>query len=231
MIANLPVIKLPASLTQICSLELRNNKACYSEIILIIESDAFLSLFVPFVFEEYSQKGGLALIFSSLGWQGFRNRLAEAYLHYARHGHFPKNVKVEEVKYAIEFERRYEFLYSESNSRAFLLGLYLKLCEIDLELNGEGGVNDFSGIPYQVDEILAKGRSKSLTPDWLIVIVWSFYNKFGKAKCLEMFKTHKGNWSEIMHQVSKKDYGEFIMDLLVYGHAINDTQIFTDKKV
>ena len=109
--------------------------------------------------------------------------------------------------------------------------MYLKLCEIDLERNDEFFEERFIGIPHQVDEILAMGKSKSANPDWLILIVWSFYNKFGKPKCLEFFKTSKGDIDEIMNQVSKKDYTDFIMDLLIYGHAINDTQIFTETRV
>jgi hypothetical protein len=231
MISDLPVIKMPEAITQICSLSLKNTKSCHKEIAAIIKNDSFLSLYIEQSFAEFSQKGGMSTILSSLGWEGFRNRLGEAYLYYARHGQYPKVIAIEQVKYAIEFERRFDFLFSENNGRAFILGLYLKLCEIDLENENEFSEDSFVGVPHHVDAILATGKSKSSHPDWLIITVWSFYNKFGKSRCLDLFKTSKGNLDEIINQVPKNEYGQFICDLIAYGHAINDTQFFTEQKV
>lgn len=231
MISELPVIKLPESLSRICLMNLKNTKACHGEIASLVEQDKFLFLFVKQVFSEYSQGAGITSVLNALGWQGFRNRLGEAYLYYARHGSYPKVLVIDEVKYALQLEKRFDFLFSETNSRVFLLGLYLKLCEIDLENSDQYYENSFTGVPNDVDTVLKAGRSKSDLPDWLIVIVWSFYSKFGKDKCLEYFATSKGNIFEIMNQVPKTDYNKFIMDLLVYGHAIYDTEFFTAEKV
>ena len=46
MISELPIIKLPGPMTQLCSLDLKNTKNCHGQIIMIVEKDPFLSVFV-----------------------------------------------------------------------------------------------------------------------------------------------------------------------------------------
>lgn len=231
MISELPIIKLPGPMTQLCSLDLKNTKNCHGQIIMIVEKDPFLSVFVKKALKEFSGKGGLATILNNLGWQGFRNRLAEAYLHYAKNGRYPNFLELKEVLPAIELERRFDFLFAENNARMFLLGMYLKLCEIEFENNDYLSINDYQGISHEVDQILSYGKSKIETPDWLVVSVWSLYNRVGKTKCLEYFQAYKGDFEFIMKNIPKKEYGDFMMDLLVYGHAINDNQFFAEERV
>lgn len=231
MISQLPVIKLPNSITQICSLELKNTKHIHSDIAIIIENDKFLSLWFKKSFEEYSKQGGLSQLLSMFGWEGLRNRIAEAYLYYAKYGKYPLHHSIDEVKSVLHFERKFDFLFSETNSRVFLLGLYLKMCEIDLENQEQFDEQVYTEIPESVVEILKTGKSKTNTPDWLILTVWSFFTRYGKTKCLDIFKTSKGSINEIINQTSKIDYGMFIMDLLIYGHAISDISFFTEVKV
>lgn len=231
MISHFPLIKLPEPLAMICQMSLKNTKTCHEEISTLIEKDTFLDLFVQQAFQELRLNGGAMGLLNHLGWQKFRNYLAEAYLYYARHGRYPKKIVLDEVRYVLQIEQRFEFLFSETSSRVFLLGLYLKLCKIEMENSKRQYDVSFRDIPKEVETILKTGKSKSEVPDWLVVIVWSFYTKHGKSKCLEYFSTYKGNIFEIMNQITVEDHNDFITDLLSYGYATYDTDLFTAQKV
>ena len=168
---------------------------------------------------------------SALGWQGFRNRLAEAYLHHEVYNRFPEKIDIDEVSYVIDFERRFDFLSTESNSRIFLLGMYLKQCELYFENSGVYQPQELNIIPPEVDEILILGKSKSLTPDWLIVIVWSMYQILGKDKTAGLLTHTKGNMAKILTEVTEQQYALLLRSLLRYGQSINDTQFFVAQKV
>ncbi len=231
MFSEFPLVKIPDSITKLCELQLKNSKKTFSTLYDVVEGDPFLSILVKEVFKDYLKKGGMLNMLSALGWEGFRNRLAEAYLHHMRYKKLPNSVVINEIQDVIDFEKRYDFLFSEHNSRAFLLGFYLKTAQIYLEENNQFYDYDFLFVPVEVDEILILGKSKSMMPDWLIVTVWSLFKLYGKDKTVELIKNTKGDFQTILNLIGKNDYRKIVEGLLKYGNGINDLQFFIGEKV
>ena len=231
MISEFPTLNVPESIVRICSLDLKNNKHTFGEIAMIVEADKFLSLLVRQIFQSHIKKVGLSGILSAFGWKGFRDRLAESYIYYSRYQKFPSYVEIDEIQDVLDIERRFDFLFSELNSRVFMLGLYIKLCQVSVE-DGDGNHgHDFLYIPTEIDEILVKGSSKSLSPDWLIISVWSLVGICGYKKAQDLLLRSKGSVDLIMSELAEDELDTFISSLLKYGHAIDDTQYFIEKKV
>ncbi len=231
MIFELPGLAIPEGIRRICELTLSNTRTNYATILDIIEDDSFLNLLVHESFKDFLKKGGVLGMLSALGWQGFRNRLGEAYLHHAQYRHFPRQIIVDEITFAIDFEKRFDFLFSENNSRVFMLGMYLKLCQIHMEREGIFEDQETLIIPADVDEILIVGKSKTMSPDWLIVIVWSFYQVLGKEKAASLLIDTKCDMEKIFSVLKSQEYELIMKSLLRYGQAINDYSFFTAQKV
>lgn len=231
MISELPALRLPDCLVRVCSLDLLHARNTYTDILEIIESDKFLDIFVQEAFSAYLKKGGVVGMLSALGYHGFRNRLAEAYLFHARYGKFPQAIELDDVLYAVDLEKRFDFLLSEPNGQVFLLGTYLKLCEIHFER--EGDMDSFENliIPPEVDEILMKGKSKNINVDWLIILVWEICSTLGHAEAKDVLAMSKGNMDIILSKISSSQYKSIIYSLLRYGTVTNEFHFFTMKKV
>ncbi len=231
MIYDLPPISLPETMTRLCGFTHSNSRRGYSQLLDIIESDQFLNLYVKMAFKEYLDKAGIPGMLNALGWRGFRDRVAEAYLYHAMYGRFPEAIELNEVDYVLDLEKRFDFLNTESNSRVFMLGMYLKLCEIYFERNGIFPDESLNHIPPEVDEILIKGKSKPQTPDWLIVIVWSLTQVMGAEKAATTLLQSKGKMNQILLELKQDQYGHVLRSLLRYGFAIQDSQFFIEERV
>jgi hypothetical protein len=231
MLAEFPSIQIPDSLSRLCSLNLKNSRKSYTDIFEIIEADPFLRILVKDIFAPFIKNGGVLGMLTALGWEGVRNRLAESYIYYCRYKKFPTLVELDEVNDVLDIEKRFDFLYSELNSRVFMLGMYLKLCQISSENNPDLDGQEFITIPSEVDEILILGKSKNLNPDWLVVIVWSFYQLYGQERAAKLLLDSKGDMKVILDDISAEDYEKITASLLKYGFAINDTQFFVARKV
>lgn len=231
MISDLPGTQVPELFSRLCRLSLSNTRISYGEINDVLQEDQFLKLYVKKAFAAYLKKGGMLGMLTALGWEGFRNRLAEAYVYYARYGRYPDEIVIDEVHDVIDIEKRFEFLTGEGNSRTFLFGLYLKLCDIEVEKNQDFIGNDFITIPHEVDEILIKGKSKGDNPDWLIIITWILVETLGAVKAEEVLHLSKGKMNLIIKQLNSEQHEQVLASLLKYGFGINDNEFITTIKV
>lgn len=231
MILEVPSIQTPDILTQICKLELYNTRACYTEISNLIQEDKFLSLYVQDAFSKYLKKGGVLGMLTALGWDGFRNRLAEAYIYHARYNKYPLDIELDEVNDVIDIEKRFDFLFVENNGRSFLFGLYLKLTDIASERRGDLNGHELISIPLEVDEILIKGTSKTDTPDWLILMVWNLVKQIGREETLILLKSTGGDIDQIFNTLTTEQYENFMYAILQYGQGINDEDFFLGRRV
>ena len=231
MIANLPHIQVPETFSRLCCLKLTNTRICYGEISDILQEDQFLMLYIKNTFSKYLKKGGTLGMLTALGWEGFRNRLAEAFIFKARYGKYPTQIELDEVHDVLDIEKRFDFISNESSGRVFLFGLYIKLCDIYIEKNQEFVGADFITIPLEVDEILAKGKSKGFYPDWLVVITWILYERFGEEKTFELYQATKGKFSLIAGQLEEDQLDQMMASLINYGYGIHDYEFLSPTKV
>ena len=223
-----PSIQIPEVISKLCSLSIKNNRQGHSEIFDLIENDDFLKVLTSKIFGKYGHDQGILGVITTLGLHGVRNRIVEAYIYYVKYKHFPNEIELDEVYDILDFEQRYDFLFSEFNSRIFLLGFFLKMCDLQYNLELD---SSFLSIPFEVDEILVVGKSKNNYADWLILFVWGFFKIFDKQKALHILTESKGDLSVILSKISQADYEQCIMMILKYGQAINDDSFFVEQRV
>lgn len=225
-----PSIQVPDAIAQLCSMPIKNNRQAHSYVFDLIENDPFLKILAGKIFSKFNHEQGTLGIVMSLGQEGVRNRLVEAYIFYVKNGHYPQSLDLDEVYDILDFEQRYDFLVSETSGRVFLLGFFLKLCDLHYEYKLDLD-SSFLSIPFEVDEILVTGKSKNNSPDWLVLFVWGFFKIFGKQKALHLLTKSKGDLSEILSEISQADYEQCILMILRYGQAINDESFFVEQRV
>lgn len=218
--------KVPNQLVKLCSLGIKTKRRSYLEICQVIEQDEFLNLYLKTCFKEHWLKGGVMTLIKSLGWEGLRDRVSEAFLHQSCHRRFPTELNINYAQDNIDFERRFEFLSASGNQRVFLLGHFLTQNNLALE---EQGISLL--VPLEVDAVLSKYKSKSLQPDWLIVATWGLVVLLGEEPAEELLKNSGGDWEEIEKSLSPNDLDKFLGHLLTYGFAIEDQSFFITETV
>lgn len=231
MISDLPAVKIPETIAKLCSIRMANSRSVFNQIAQVIESDRFLNLYVKKTFAQYLDNGGMLRMLTTLGCEGFRNRICEAYIYHARFGRYPEEIELDEIYDVLDIEKRFNFLFSEGHNHVFKLGFFLKLCDIFLENHHEVANSEFISIPLDVDEILIKGQSRSSEPDWLIIIIWSLVNILGDEQAMSAISSTRGDWNKILIDLSLSQKDEFYSSLLKYGHGVSDSSFFLGSKV
>lgn len=230
MNVDLPNIPVPESLTLLCSQPMANSRSSYSRLADIIEKEAFLKKIVPIIFVNKYRDGNMLELLSNLGWEGFRNHIAEMYLYHQKYNQYPYSIELDEVYDVLDIERRFDFLFNQGNSRVFMLGMYLKLCSIEIEKR-ELDMESSLAIPSQIDEILIKSSIKTDQPDWLILTVWAFLSILGESRTYTVLKESKGDMQIVLNLIERAEYEQIISILLKYGNVIEQYQIFSEKRV
>lgn len=181
-------------------------------------------------FKEFNDGRGLEKTMVALGWANFRDRFASLYIYKAIHGRFPLKTDMGLVEDILRFES----LYSESSvsgqSRAFLLGFYLKLAQIK---NQETEKNKFLEFRLPEDILvpllkLSQGRAEKI--DWLLLILFHLAEALGEksiAQTVVMNRTFDDIY-QLMPEESRKHMHE---NLLTYGLSIYEPETFLYQKV
>ena len=218
--------RVPDQLTQLCSVTVKSKRDSYLDLCQKIEQDDFLSVYLRSHFKEHWSKGGVMTLIKSLGWESLRDRIAEAFLHQFVYRKFPISLEVELAQDNIDFVRRFEFLSTSGNQRTYLLGHLLNQTNLDLEEQGLSVL-----IPLEVDTILAKYKSRSSQPDWLIVATWGLVEILGMEKADQLLVESGGKWNLLEKELSETQMDKFIGHLLAYGFAIDDQSFFVTETV
>lgn len=219
--------QLPDWFCRLCKLNLHNSKKSYADMADLIQGDAFLKLYVNDVFSKFLKKGGLLGMLTALGWEGIRNRLGEAVLFKLATGSYPKVIELDYVESVTEFEKRFDFLFTEGNSRIFLLGMYLKSLDfLADELDDSNLI-----IPVELDESIANIKNKTEFPDWLIISLLALMKVLGDRQAIELISKQKANIDNIINSLTPEEADSYFNLLLAYGFGINDSEFFYDSKV
>lgn len=227
MLSTRAVNCVPDWFCRLCQLNLHNSKKSFADISDLIKSDPFLKLYINESFSEFMKKGGLLGMLNAIGWEGLRNRLGEAILHKHDTGSYPKKLEFDYIESVIDFEKRFEFLFTEGNSRIFLLGVFLKTAE----LQGTRDEDSSLVIPVELDEAISEMKSKSETPDWLLFSMLALMDVLGESIAISQLKKHQANIDIIIDSLSQEESDLFFNLLLKYGHGINEEEFFQESKV
>lgn len=231
MFINLPSIRLPHEFVTLSCMQLLENRRDNNKIISILNRNKGISL----VMEQICVQGEKILTLhdaiSVMGWHGFRERVASAYVFHAHYKKFPVETDLTLIDDIIEFERNFEFISQKGTSRLFLLGLYFKFCDIFFEQTNSALPGKLLDKNEELIKILEMGKSKSARPDILILICWHFLEYFGFEALKENLKLNDLNFRSIYHLVDEEFKRKMSKNFLAYGAALNEDEIFTYDKV
>ncbi len=223
-----PYVNLPKEFTAL--LKKNTSQLIHpSDVMVHLRSQKALFNVLEHAFSEFDEGHGLEKIFLALGWSSFRDRLASVYVYKTIYGDFPKKTNLTLIEEMKLFEARFLAHSVNSSSRVFLLSLYLKMANLELQTIENNQFFELK-IPSEVDQLLNLSQVKSDKIDWLILIVYHLQLGIGE-KMLTNCLINGKNFIEIYELLSKNDKELMSRNLLAYGASIEDSELFLFEKV
>ena len=224
----LPFIELPKPFVEMLT-NTYTGKDAIPSVISIIRANPALDLAVERGFQEFNDGRGLDKIISALGWPNFRERMASLYIHKIINGKYPEKTQMALVEDLKNFESHYFEHSVHSNSRIFLLALYLRIAELSEVRNKTKGEMSLSTFPDLMPLLnLSQARSEKL--DWMLLILAHYQQFLGLPKISKLLASHS-SFREIFKELPFDQQMLFHSNLLAYGMSIGDNDIFLYEKV
>lgn len=181
-------------------------------------------------FTDIDPYGAADKLVKSLGWSGFRDRLAAIYLNYMWRGSYGESNDLRTVQEILSLEQFLSTNTVQNYSRSFLLGFYLK----SAELSGLIIPDDFQLKSLVSDEEL-KGMLKAMGSrvikiDWLILQLLHFRSYLGFSKLVQMLN-RACSYAELYGELSMDQREEMAKNMLAYGASIEEINIFIERPV
>jgi hypothetical protein len=223
-----PHVILPREFVQLLksNLPATNSAAVFD----VLKANRGLYEVLDIAFSEFNDGRGLEKTMVALGWANFRDRFASLYIYKAIHGKFPLKSDMGLVEDILKFESIYGESSVSGQSRAFLLGFYLKLAHIKIQ---EAEKNKF--LEFRLpDEIivpllkLSQGRAEKI--DWLILILFHFSEALGEKSLTGALVSEK-SFDEIYGLIPVDSRKSMHENLMSYGMSINEPETFLYQKV
>jgi len=179
-------------------------------------------------FKDIDDQGRFERIIHSLGWLGFRDRLASAYIEYQISGKFPEKPQLKYIDDILQLEDTLNPYTVEGFGRGFLLGFYLKLINCH-EL--EHSANRLEKlIPDDVINLFDVGQSKVLTIDWLCLTLF-LLSKYKRVGYLKEGLSDSMNFQDFVGDLPPQEKDEMMFSLVTYGASIEDQDMFFSEVV
>ena len=145
--------------------------------------------------------------------------MASAYITKEVEGHYPSSVLTDNIVSVEMFEDTLSPISVSSNSRAFLLGFYLKMVEVKYP---ENFINEPLKVPKSVIEILLTSTHKNIRIDWLILIVWHMVEYYGRSRFEELMKKYGNDFDNLYLSMNEPSRMKMTQNMLAYGSSIKD---------
>lgn len=200
-----------------------------SPIFDIIKPNKAIYCILEKAFKEFDDGKGLEKTMMALGWANFRDRMASLYIYKLIYGSFPKVTSMDLVEEIKQIEIRFASHGVHSHSRAFLLGFYLKMSNIDSQLRDHNKFIEIK-IPEELGNFLKFSFGRSEKIDWLILIIMLFLNGLGEKMLMNALIAGK-KFDEIYQLLSPEFRENMIQNLLAYGASIGEQDIFLYEKI
>lgn len=223
-----PHVILPREFVQLLKSNLpATNSAAVFE---ILKANRGLYEVLDIAFKEFNDGRGLEKTMVALGWANFRDRFASLYIYKAIHGKFPLKSDMGLVEDILKFEATYAEVSVSGQSRAFLLGFYLKLAQIK---NQEVEKNKFLEFRLPDDIIipllkLSPGRAEKI--DWLILLLFHLSEALGENSLAHTLVADRP-FDDIYKLMSEESRKRMHENLLSYGMSIHEPETFLYQKV
>jgi hypothetical protein len=227
---NFPAVILPADFVLLLKDPAAASTAEEGPVSRLLKSDSALTLVMTRAFAEFDEnKKGLLKVFTALGWAHFRDRMASVYLFKAQNGAFPPRTDMALVKEVNALEARFAAWSVTGPSRVFLLGLYLRFCDVlASQLDDMAAMPRV--IPPSVDQALALSGARSTRADWLILLCWHMDAYLGSATLLAALKA-ASSYRDLYRRLTPEQREQLVGNLLAYGASIREEDPFLFERI
>jgi hypothetical protein len=222
---NLPFVSMPEHFVRLLTSNVQNSTAINNNLEIYFTENKDLNVLIKRIFKDIDPDGFLGKIISISGWAGIRNRLAGAFIDFAKNGSYPYEVNVSSVNEIINIENKLRHFTNTGHSRAFLLAFYAKLSMI--RLNKMEEVHNYSPLIIKDEHIdlMKYSKSKSVRIDWLILQIALFENILGITTLTNLMKSEV-KFQAILNMLSEEEQSWFMENLMTYGASISDFEFF-----
>ncbi|MCO4753137.1 MAG: hypothetical protein KC478_01580 [Bacteriovoracaceae bacterium] len=222
--------RVPDSVYWLCTAGLQQSRASFTTIVDYLQNDPFLNLWMKKTILQGKGTTALEASLAGRGIKGLRDRVSELYLSRLESGSFSHEVELDHTLDIQDFERRFERFSTLGNFRGFLLGMYLKMKDLESEtLHNQ--ITSFMAISPEVDEILLAAQAKVPRLDWTILILSSLLKFWEKSELIDVAKHGEKAVVQKVLGLSDKDKMVFFNDVAAYAHAIDEKDFFLYQKV
>lgn len=181
-------------------------------------------------FTEFNDGRGLEKTMVALGWANFRDRFASLYIYKAIHGKYPLKTDMGLVEDILKFEATYADFSVSGQSRAFLLGFYMKLAQIKTQEVENNKFLEFRLPDEILVPILRQSQGRVEKIDWLILLIFHFSEALGEKSLAGALVSEK-SFDEIYQLMNEESRRRMHESLLSYGMSIYEPETFLYEKV
>ncbi len=221
---------LPTDFIDLLKLDMNTRGAGFKKLKSTYWHEGSINSLVKKCFFDIDPTSRFERIIHSLGWLGFRDRLAAAYIEYQLTGHFPNIPDINYIEDILKLEEELKPYTIDGHGRGFLLGFFIKmsLCE-SVRKDPSKELLPIS-INQEVINLLDLGQSKLLHIDWLCITLLEISN-FKRITYLKENLKSGVNFKDLLSDLPSSEREKIIYNLVTYGASIKDREIFFDEVV
>jgi hypothetical protein len=223
-----PYIKLPDELLTLLKSNISVSNSP-TPVFDIIRPNRGLFMILEKAFKDLDDGRGLEKTMLALGWPNFRERMASMYIYKSIYGNFPVHTQMELVDDIRALEVKFQDHSVFGPSRVFMLGLYLRLANINIQ-NRENNQFLELKIPDEVSGLLKLSQGRTERVDWLILITMHLKEGLGEKLLANSLASGK-KFEELYDILPTDKREEMLSNLLAYGASIKEQDVFIYDKI
>lgn len=222
-----PFVNMPQRFAHILQDNMQTSGGNFSKLRDTIYQDHGLRAVVLMAFEEMGKDMQLGSVIKSIGWHGFRNKLASMYLTYAEEGAYLTEPHEDLLESTLEFEKSLKDYIVAGYSRAFLLGFYCQFARMGKTSTGEEVEIEFD---HELINLLEFTNARLIEVDWMLIMLYHFREFLGQKHLLQQLR--KGvSFNSLYDELSEEQKAEMVGNFLSYGASIDDPDMFSMDRV
>ena len=220
-------VNLPTEFIGLLKLNL-NGPTTILKITEVISKSPALYLSLGRALKEFDDGRGLEKTLVNLSWPNLRDRMAGFYIFKYLHGNFPHHTNTSVVNDIRKFENRFLDYSTNGSTRAFLLGFYLRFCNLKNLNNSDYKEELF--ISDEIDVLLKLSQMKVDKIDWMILILSHLNKEMGFKNLLNSLSIGR-KFDDLYLDISPVGRKDMFNNLLAYGASINEPDFFVSDLV
>jgi hypothetical protein len=199
------------------------------QIIEILNGNKAFTRVLEVSLSEFSEGLNLEKAIKTLGWPSFKERTASLLIYKVVYGHYPTKSHIRLIEDVKNFETRFRDHSVTGSSRLFLLGLYIKLANMELQI-AEGDFIKELTFPDEINSLLKISQGRSEKIDWLLIVIYHL-NLFLGFEVLSKHLRNHLSFEEIFNLLSNDQREILARNLLAYGASIQEQDFFLYEKI